>query len=189
MTRHLYCEFLSLQSVGLIIGFLLVMTHALALLRPAMLQDFLKTFPRHRRIGIAILAVDFIWAFWLIGNIDLGEFYTWEKPIRLLLPVCFVLFIFFVEEFLAVRATGILLLLLACPLLDVAFLREPATRLLLPSLAYAWILLGLFWIGMPYLMRDQVTWVSQNNCRWRIFSGTGLAYGIALLVCAVAFWS
>jgi hypothetical protein len=188
MTRHLYCDFLSLQAVGLIIGFLLAITHALALVKPAMMQDFLRKFPRHRGIGITILAVDGIWAFWLIGNIDLGEFYTWENPIRIILPVCFLLFIFFVEEFLAVRAIGIFLLLLACPLLDVAFLREPVTRLLLPSLAYAWILLGLFWIGMPYLMREQITWMSGNNGRWRICSAAGLAYGVALLVCAMMFW-
>jgi|TARA_B110000196_G_C20898897_1_gene544966 hypothetical protein len=188
MTRHLYCDFLSLQAVGLIIGFLLAITHALALVKPAMMQDFLRKFPRHRGIGITILAVDGIWAFWLIGNIDLGEFYTWENPIRIILPVCFLLFIFFVEEFLAVRAIGIFLLLLACPLLDVAFLREPVTRLLLPSLAYAWILLGLFWIGMPYLMREQITWMSGNNGRWRICAAAGLAYGVGLLVCAMMFW-
>ena len=188
MTRHLYCDFLSMQAVGLIIGLLLVITHALAFVRPAMMKDFLRKFPRHRKIGITILAVDFIWAFWLIGNIDLGEFYTWENPIRIILPVCFLLFIFFVEEFLAVRATGIFLLLLACPVLDVAFLMEPATRLLLPLLAYVWILLGLFWIGMPYLMREQISWVSGNSGRWRIFSGAGLTYGVALFVCAVVFW-
>ena len=74
MTRHLYCDFLSLQAVGLIIGCLLIITHALALLKPVMMQDFLRQLPRHRQIGIAILAIDFIWAFWLIGNIDLGEF-------------------------------------------------------------------------------------------------------------------
>ena len=188
MTRHLYCDFLSLQVVGLIIGLLLVITHAMALVKPMLVQDFLRKFPRHREIGIAILAIDFIWAFWLIGNIDLGEFYTWEKPIRIILPVCFVLFILFVEEFLAVRATGIFILLLACPLLDVAFLRDPVTRLLLPLLAYAWILFGLFWIGMPYLMRDQIAWLSRHARRWRFFSGTGLLYGIAMVVCALAFW-
>ena len=188
MTRHLYCDFLSLQAVGLIIGGLLVITHALALLKPVMVQDFLRQLPRHRQIGIAVLAIDFIWAFWLIGNIDLGEFYTWETPIRFILPVCFVLFIVYVEEFLTVRATGIFFLLLACPVLDVAFLQDPQTRILLPLLAYVWILLALFWIGMPYLLRDQITWVSRNSGRWRIFSGTGLAYGVALLICAVAFW-
>ena len=188
MTRHLYCDFLNLQAVGLIIGCLLVITHALALLKPVIMQDFLRKLPRYREIGIAVLAIDFIWAFWLIGNIDLGEFYTWETPIRFILPVCFVLFIVYVEEFLAVRAIGIFFLLLACPVLDVAFLKDPVTRLLLPLLAYVWIMLALFWIGMPYLMRDQITWVSRSSGRWRIFSGTGLLYGTALLVCAVAFW-
>ena len=60
MTRHLYCDFLNLQVVGLIIGFLLVSAHIMALAKPVTLQDFLRKFPRHREIGITILAIDFI---------------------------------------------------------------------------------------------------------------------------------
>ena len=44
----------------------------------------------------------------------------------------------YVDEFLAVRALGILLLLLAEPLIEAAFLRPEAGRLLLVALAYAW---------------------------------------------------
>jgi hypothetical protein len=188
MTRHIYSQFLSLQLVGVIIGILLIAAHAFALLRPARTQAFLKEMPRHKQIGIAILAVDFIWAFWLIGTIDLGEFYTWEKPIRIILPIAFVLFIMFVDEFLAVRATGIFFLLLACPMLDMAFLQPPATRLLVPLLAYIWIFFALFWVGMPYLMRDQIAWASKVPTRWIALSVAGVAYGVAMLVCALAFW-
>ena len=188
MTRHLYSQFLSLQMVGIIVGVLLVAAHAVALIKPEETKAFLKRLPRHKEIGIAILAVDFIWAFWLIGSIDLGEFYTWEKPIKIILPIAFVLFVLFVDEFLAVRAAGIFLLLLACPVLDLAFLQQPVSRLLLPALAYVWILLGLFWVGMPYLMRDHIGWAAKSEGRWRGLSIAGLAYGVAVLVCALAFW-
>ncbi|MEZ5328982.1 MAG: hypothetical protein R3F19_28385 [Verrucomicrobiales bacterium] len=39
----------------------------------------------------------------------------------------------------------------------------PITRLLLPLLAYAWIIIGLFWVGMPYVLRDQIAWVSASS--------------------------
>ncbi len=188
MTRHLYTEFLSLQSAGIIVGLLLIATHAVALLMPDRTQALLKRLPRHKEVGIAILAVDFIWAFWLIGNIDLGEFYVVEKPVKILLPIVFVLFVVFVDEFLAVRAAGVFLLLLACPILDIAFLKEPVTRLLLPALAYVWILVALFWVGMPYLMRDQIAWASRSPGRWRALSAGGVVYGGAVLLCAVMFW-
>lgn len=188
MTRHLYSEFLNLQTLGLIIGILLIITHAVALLKPELVQGFLKRFPRWKEIGIAILAIDFIWAFWLIGNVDLGEFFTWEKKIKIILPIAFVLFVMFVDEFLAARALGIFMLLLACPVLDMAFLKTPVTRLLLPALAYVWVILGLFWVGMPYVLRDQIAWVSKSSGRWRGLSLAGAAYGIAIVVCALMFW-
>jgi len=124
----------------------------------------------------------------LIGKIDLGEFYTWEKPIRVILPIAFVLFVLFVDEFLAVRAIGIFFLLLACPMLDLAFLQPQVTRLLLPLLAYVWIFFALFWVGMPYLMRDQITWALGKPWRWRVLAFVGIDYGLAMVVCALAFW-
>lgn len=188
MTRHIYTQFLSLQMLGVIIGVALLAGHVFALLQPARTKAFLKVLPRNKQIGIAILAVDFVWAFWLIGKIDLGEFYTWEKPIRIILPIAFVLFVLFVDEFLAVRATGIFFLLLACPMLDLAFLQPQTTRLLLPLLAYIWVLFALFWVGMPYLMRDQIAWAAGKPARWTALSLGGIGYGLALLVCALVFW-
>jgi hypothetical protein len=48
-------------------------------------------------------------------------------------------------------------------------------------LTYAWIILGMFWIGMPYTLRNQISWVSASEKRWRAAAFAGLAYG-ALLV-------
>lgn len=188
MTRQLYSQFLNLQTVGIIVGILLIAAHAVALFMPGKTKAFLGQFPRHKQIGIAILAIDFIWAFWLIGRIDLGEFYTWEKPIKMILPVAFVLFVMFVDEFLAVRAAGVFFLLLACPVLDIAFLKMPQTRLLLPILAYIWIVLALFWVGMPYVMRNQIAWATKSDGRFKALAAGGLVYGVLILVCAFMFW-
>ena len=83
---------------------------------------------------------------------------------------------------------GIFLLLLACPLLDVAFLQEPITRLLIPILCYVWIFLSLFWIGMPYLMRDHIAWATKTKGRWTGLCIGGIVYGVVMIICAFAFW-
>lgn len=188
MTRHLYEQIFSLQGLGIALGLMLVATHLFALLRPAATQEFLKTFPRHKEIGIALMAVNFAWWFWIISNVDLGEFYTVRPPLQMLLPVMFVLVIVFVDEFLAARALGFFLLLLACPLLDVAFQKPPTGRLLIPIICYLWIGFALFWVGMPYLLRDQIAWVSASAKRWRGLAMAGLVYGAAVLLCALVFW-
>jgi hypothetical protein len=41
---------------------------------------------------------------------------------------------------------------------------------------------------MPYLFRDAVNWVTADSRRWNAMVIAGLAYGLALVICALAFW-
>ena len=92
------------------------------------------------------------------------------------------------KEFVAVRALGFLMILAAAPILESAFLKEPQTRLLIVAFAYVIAVKGMFWVGMPYLMRDQIKWVLAEDKRYRLGMIAGVAYGVAVLVCAIAFW-
>ncbi|MGH8092095.1 MAG: hypothetical protein ACREIF_01305 [Chthoniobacterales bacterium] len=173
---------LSLHAAGLIAGAALVLLSLLAIFSPA--QKFLPQFPRSWPAGVALLTVDLIWSFWLLATMEMGEFSSFRRPLLIVLPVGFVLVLKFVDEFLAVRALGILCLLAAEPLLDAAFLRPEMSRLLVTVLAYLMIVLGLFWVTMPYLLRDQIGWRTKHSGRWRLLSGLGFAFGAAILVCA-----
>jgi hypothetical protein len=93
-----------------------------------------------------------------------------------------------VRDFLAVRALGVVGLMAASPLLESAFLKDPGTRLLVPVYAYALLTASMFWVGMPYLFRDAVEWVTATKQRWTMLSLAGLGYGITTLVCALLFW-
>ena len=73
-------------------------------------------------------------------------------------------------------------LLAAQPLLESAFLREENSRLLLVVLCYVWIVTGMFWVGMPYTLRDQIGWVTASEDRWKCATFTGLVYGVLLLI-------
>jgi hypothetical protein len=102
-----------------------------------------------------------------------------------ILPIGYLLVIRFVDEFLAVRALGILCLLAAEPLLEAAFFRYETSRLFLTVFAYLLVLAGLFWVTMPYLLRDQINWSAQSNARWHIVHGITALYGVTILVCAI----
>ncbi|MFV1994867.1 MAG: hypothetical protein ACC661_05470 [Verrucomicrobiales bacterium] len=185
---HYFYEAINLRSMGLLLGLLLFTTHLFALSCSPRVRAWLQKLPRNRRLGIFILAVDALWAYMVISNMDLGEFFTIRRAIQLGIPIGFVLIITFADEFLAVRATGVLFLLAASPILGSAFLEAPASRLLIPLLAYVMVLKGLFWVGMPYLMRESIEWVAQKPGRWRAAAGAGAAYGAALVACALAFY-
>ncbi len=174
----------SLRSVGLVVGIILLAIHLPALILPAKSKNWLVKFPRSKPLGVAILAVDALWAFWLVTTTDLGEFAWVRTYLQFGVPIAFVLTLIFVDEFLAVRALGMFALLAAEPMLSAAFLRPETARLLLVILAYVWLTLGLFWVGMPYLLRDQITWITKPGVRFRAAALAGVVYGLVLLLCA-----
>jgi len=172
---------ISLQTAGFIVGLALILTHAFALFQPAATQRWLKTFPRSAVLGPLLLSLAAIWTFLLIQKMDLGEFAPFRRVMLIATLIAWGLSWKFVPEFLSVRALGMLALLAAEPLLSAAFLQPETSRLLLVVLAYAWIVAGLFWVGMPYLLRDHLAWITQKPARWRALAGAGLVYGLLIL--------
>jgi hypothetical protein len=179
---------LNLHTVGLIVGLLLLIAHLTALVRPEETKQWLKKMPRSRFLGNCFLAVDAAWTFWLVSNMDLGEFSQFRSGLQIGVPIVFILTIFFVDEFLSVRALGIMALLAAEPILSSAFLRPETARLLVVILAYVWLTLGLFWVGMPYLLRDQIMWITKTGSRFKTVTVAGLMYAVVVLVCAVVIY-
>lgn len=184
----LYRPGLELQFVGIALGVWLIVSHAIALLQYDRLKPWLKQFPRNYNLGLFLIAAAFIWTFMVWTEMDLGEFWKMERPGQLILIVGGLLVAHYVRDFLAVRASGFLLILLASPILTAAFLEPPRSRLLVVVIAYAMVLVGMFWVGKPYLMRDQIDWVTAEKKRWQIACGAGVGYGIVVLLCALLFW-
>jgi len=178
---------LSLRSAGLIAGAFLCLLGIMGLVMHNTARTTLSQFPRSRVAGVAILAIDLLWSFWLISTMEMGEFSAFRRPFLIALPIGFFLAIRFVDEFLAVRALGILALLAAEPLLEAAFFRYETSRLVLTILAYILIVLGLIWVTLPYKLRDQINWFSKSAAHWRGINAISFAYGVALI--ALAFIS
>jgi hypothetical protein len=194
---HPYERF-HLFTAGLLLAFWLIGSHLFMLLKPSEAQGFLKKFPRNQLMGQILLGVGLAW-FWLLvapdgmGKLsalamELGEFDKAKPLLRLLVPVSLVLVAMSVRDFLAVRALGLVGLMVASPLLEAAFLEDPGSRLLVPIYAYALLTASMFWVGMPYLFRDAVTWATANSQRWTALNLAGLGYGVVTLGCALAFW-
>ena len=175
---------LSLQTAGIIAGAFLILMSLPGLLKPD-LSGVAQRFPRSRVAGVVLLTICLAWTFWLLATIQMGEFSAFRRPLLIALPIGYVLALCFVEEFLAVRALGILCLLAAEPLLDAAFLRYETSRLALTVFAYLLIVAGLFWVAIPYLLRDQIKWSSRSVFRWRFLHAIALVYGGVILTFAL----
>lgn len=178
----------NLFTAGATVGVVLLLAHLFALWRSGDCQAWLKKFPRSRAAGTVLLLVAGLWSFLLIRTMDLGEFATLRQYMLVGIVVATILAWMYVEEFMAVRALGMIALLAAEPLLEAAFLRPEQTRLLLVVLAYVWIGLGLFWVGMPWTLRDQITWLTSQPERFRFAAIGGAIYGAAILASALIAW-
>jgi hypothetical protein len=179
---------LSMQTTGLAAGLLLIISHAAALIQPAALQRAAVSFPRSRAAATALIAVAALWSFLLVSRIDLGEFSPLRNIMLFGIVAGAILSWLYLEEFLAVRALGMILLLAAEPVLESAFLRTEPDRILLTLLGVAWAIAGLFLVGMPYLLRDALSWATSTQLRWSTAAAGGLLYGIALAATAALRW-
>lgn len=195
--KHPY-ENLPLFGTGLVLAMFLIALHVVMLARPKQMQALLIKFPRNPMAGQILLGIGLGW-FWLLiapdslGKLsaltmDLGEFNAAKPILRILVPVVLVLVVISVRDFLAVRALGLCGLMIAAPLLASAFLKDPASRLLVPIYAYTLLTASMFFVGMPYLFRDAVTWVTADSKRWLATAAAGLTYGVVTLICALLFW-
>ncbi len=179
---------LSLQTVGILVGLLLITVHVVALLRQQRILPWLSTVPRSMNLGTVFLTISFLWAWMVATSMDLGEFHQVRWLAQFALPVFFVGTLFIANDYLGARSIGMFLLLAACPILDAAFLKAPQSRVLLSLLAYAWIVAGLFWVGMPYTMRDQIAWLQAKPSRYRMACFAGIGYGVLVLGAAMLYF-
>jgi hypothetical protein len=179
---------LPLQTTGFAVGLLLFISHALGLIKPFATINFVRAFPRSRVAGTVLLLFAAVWSFLLVTNIDLGEFSRLRGLMLLGIVIGALLSWLYVEEFLAVRSLGMLLLLASEPILESCALRIEESRLLLVSLAYAWIIAGLFFVGMPYLLRDAVKILTAKKQIWLLSALGGLLYGAVLMTAALIWW-
>ena len=171
---------LSLRTIGIVTGICLIVVSLPGLVKPD-LASVAQRFPRSRLAGFVLLTVDLVWSLWLLATIEMGEFASFRVPLIIALPVGYFLVLRFVDEFLAVRALGVLCLLVAEPLLDAAFLRHEHSRLLVTVLAYLLIIAGMFWTAIPYILRDEINWTARTRIRWQVLHGILFCYGAAIL--------
>ncbi len=197
---HPYQE-LSLSTTGLVLGIVLAALYAFCLFKAEASMAWVKKAHRNHQAGIYTMAIGMIW-FWLLVapdvrgslsfmgklSMDLGEFTKLKPYLQIGVPLFCVGMILHVRDFLFVRGLGLCLLMAAAPILYAGDFEAAPFRVVLPLVAYAMIIKGLFYVGMPYLFRDGVSWATASEGRWKALSSTGLAVALVILGCSLTVW-
>ncbi|MEM7397159.1 MAG: hypothetical protein AAF492_32965 [Verrucomicrobiota bacterium] len=177
-----------LSIAALIVGFLSIGLHLPGLLAPDLVRQALQAFPRNMWAAVVLTAVDLVWVALLILDTDLGSFEHLKPAVYVLGPLSFFLLNKYLDELLAPRALGGLLLLIASPVLTVARWHESPLRLLMTVIAYIWVIKGIILVLSPYRFRTMAEVILRDNNRLRASAITGLVLGFGLIVLAVTVY-
>jgi len=194
-------EKLTLVQVGWPIAIYLIVTHVFMLVKADFCKEWLKKLPRHYNAGVIVMGIGLAW-FWLLVapeklsifpflsklSMNLAEFNSMKPALRIIVPLFCIGMCLYVREFLFVRGLGLVALMVAGPVLQGGMFKDEPTRFLIPIFAYIILTLGMYCVGMPYLFRDTVKWVTANNTRWNVLVWAGLLYGLAVLYCTIFLW-
>jgi len=172
---------LSLAQVAYLVGGLGLLLALPLPLAPAASRTGLLAFPRHTTSAWVLTAASLLWVSWIIPHAALGRFEFLKPALYLLTPAAFFLLINFLDELLAARSLGGILLLAANPVLNFARWHDSPWRLALSTLAYVWVVIGIVLVLSPYMFRRWVLPMVDTDTRSR-FAGFALAAGSAALL-------
>lgn len=144
---------LELSTISILIGLAALAGGAFAAVAPARMPSGLEVFPRSVWPGRILAAVDLVWAAYELSLMHLGMFDAWKVHLYWLTPLAIYLCIRYLDDLLSPRALGGFLLLLAGPVLGVARWHPSAWRLVITTLAYLWIGIGLLFLLSPWWFR------------------------------------
>lgn len=157
-----------LPTVLMILALLLGALGVVAVARTARFQKALLDFPRNRMAGMALAAIALLWAGWLISQMQVGFLEPYKWTLYLLTPLTMYLVIFYLDELLAPRALGGLLLIVPTVVLDAARWQDSPLRYLPILVAYLWIIQGILLVLAPYKFRRWSVPITQSKrkCQW-----------------------
>ena len=142
-----------LGSLVSLLGALGVLAGLVLLRFPAALRAGLAAFPRSKWPGWILTAACVFWVSWVIRHAALGRFEAVKPLIPVLAVVGFGAIVWFLDELLAPRALGGLLLLLANPMLNGVRWSDSAWRFAVVLIAYAWVVAGCILMLHPWSFR------------------------------------
>lgn len=195
---HPYQE-ISLATAGLVVGIILVILYGLMLWKPERSKEIAIKLPRNSNVGTYFMGFGMVW-FWLLVappgkgifsalTMDLGDFNKIKGYLVIGVPLFCIGMIMYVKEFLFVRGLGLCLLMIAAPLLYASDFEPAPLQFIMPTFCYLMIIKGLFFVGMPYLFRDGVSWATASDGRWRALSFGGVLFGLMFVILGLTVWS
>src|SRR5436309_1027091 len=174
-----------LALVSTAVGGLIVAARIPAVVAPAKFREHAVRFPRSAVWGRVLMGIAAAIAWWIMYHAATDE-WRWAQPLILVgVPVAYVLVINFAPNYLAMRGSAALMLMIAKQMVDAADASESPWRLIVTVLAYLWVIGAIWMTATPHHIRDFIGFWTANDNRCRLANGAGLVVGLALVALGV----
>jgi hypothetical protein len=173
-----------LPQISAFIGIATSLVGAFTLAVPPPAAKAWRTLPRSAWPGRILAAVCILWsALWLcvmpLGPLSIVRDYLW-----LLIPIAVASVCVFTPELLTCRSIGGILVLLPAPMLSAAAWHPSPFRYVILVYAYAMIIAGMYYIALPWLLRDHINWSLAKPLRSRAIALGAVVLGLFITVLA-----
>ncbi len=144
-------------------------------------------FLRSTKAALVTFGGSGLWFLYILSQLGESDFGNIKGMLMLVFGGAGILAFFYLNDFLSVRGVSVFTLLLAREFLDSAFMQEPASRLLLVSLSYVFVVAALYLGAVPYRLRDFLTYLYEKPIRAKLFGFAFCACAAALLIASIAY--
>jgi hypothetical protein len=166
-------------------GLAAIAVGVICLAAPTLARKLIERFPRSKIPAWSLAFADMFWVTIIVAGLSLGPKYDPYKPlVYLLAPVIYIMIITLMNELLAPRALGFLLLLLPAPILDSARWHSSDLRLVVTVLCYVAVVIGIVWVLNPYMFRKMMSFWTRSDSNCRILGGISATLAAVLIVLA-----
>ena len=172
----------SLSTAACLLGTVLVLLHLPALFAPESCRRLVAGFPRNKLAGSLLTGFALLCVGYIVYHAEMPRFDHLKVGLFVVIPVAYILIVKYLDELLAPRALGGLLLLAADPLLDIARWHPSPVRLVVTSVVYIGIVTGMLLVLSPYRFRKAYAFWVSDDTRCRLGGGLGVLLGGVLIV-------
>ena len=173
---------IKLSTLAVLMGLGLGLPQVYGLLNPTAFAARVRKFPRSLPCGIALMLLGTAWFLFYLNEESVSDFAAYKPLLLAVFAAVGVGSCIYVQDFLAVRGLGVVLMLLAKLMVDTARWAATDWRLVVVTWAYLLVVAGIWFTMYPWHLRDALHWATASEKRVRIGSAIRLAFGLFVAV-------
>ncbi|HEU5395613.1 MAG TPA: hypothetical protein VFV81_00500 [Verrucomicrobiae bacterium] len=175
---------MSLSLLSILLGVGLSVPQIYGLANPQKFAATLRRFPRNLPVGIVLMLLGTAWFVYNVEIEPIADFSSFKPYMIIAFAAVGILSCVYVQDFLAVRAAAVLMLLLAKTMVDTGrpHLAETHWVLIIQGWAYVLVVAGIWFTVAPWKLRDFIQFITANDARIKIGSSVRLAFGLLVLL-------